>query len=76
MSKGKQFYVPGFGKKSVARHSGEARRPASTWLSIQFSIQLALGPPFTLSVNERLTFCRRPRNVFEKVSEDVGCARH
>src|ERR1035438_7206216 len=40
MPKGKQSYVPGLGKKSVARHSGEVRKPVSIALSTQFSTQL------------------------------------
>src|ERR1017187_8215584 len=69
MPKGKQSYVPGLGKKSVARHSGEVRKPVSIALSTQFSTRLAPGLQFTLAVNERLTFWCRLRNVFEEVFE-------
>src|ERR1035437_8611740 len=78
MPKGKQSYVPGLGKKSVARHSGEVRKPVSIALSTQFSTRLALSSQFTLAVNERLTFLVPAFVMFSKkfsrkVSEDVGC---
>src|ERR1035438_10405452 len=69
MPKGKQSYVPGLGKKSVARHSGEVRKPVSIALSTQFSTRLAPGPQFTFASNERLTFGAGSRNVFEEVFE-------
>jgi hypothetical protein len=56
MPKGKQSFVPGLGKKSVARHSGEGRKPVSIVFSTQFSTRFSLGPRF----NERLTFWWRP----------------
>ena len=49
MPKGKQSYVPGLGKKSVARHSAEVRKPVSIALSTQFSTQLVLGPQARLA---------------------------
>ena len=60
MPKGKQSFVPGLGKRSVARHSAEVRKPVSIALSTQFSTWLALSSQFTLTVNERLTFWCRP----------------